>query len=260
MESNNANQREDLNKQNLVSSEEIEKLVLPLIKKATKIEVKTETSAPENSQLLSHFGGQPYFEEGDEWVKSKNGRHMDFIFQIFNNEELILPASIKLIQFFYDLEEYPWDTKDDGWHIKIYEFLDVDKLKTIKKPTELEESKYCKILFKSVESLPDWKGIDLYEKKTSKILSNLNNDEPWEVYDKIVEKLIGEQDLQSQLGGYPTWVQGERTPKNRNGESMKLLFQIDSETDEGLMWEFDGLIYVFYDEETKETEFTLQCY
>jgi uncharacterized protein YwqG len=35
---------------------------------------------------------------------------------------------------------------------------------------------------------------------------------------------------------------------------MKLLFQIDSEDNAGLMWGDTGLIYVFYDEETKSTK------
>src|SRR6476619_3024105 len=109
IESNNDNHKEELNKHNPVSSEDIEKLVLPIIRKATKIEVQNAVSPPENSQLLSHFGGQPYFEEGDEWFKSKSCRPMDFIFQIFNNDEFALPKSIKLVQFFYDLEEFPWD-------------------------------------------------------------------------------------------------------------------------------------------------------
>ena len=115
-------------------------------------------------------------------------------------------------------------------------------------------------MFKSVESLPDWEGIDLYEKRTAKIAYILNDDEPWEAYDKVVEKLIGEQDYQSQLGGFPRWVQGESTPKNSDGEYMKLLFQIDSEDNAGLMWGDVGLVYAFYDEETKRTEFSLQCH
>src|SRR5215203_2954478 len=128
VESNTDNNKKGLNEQSLVSSKEIQKLVLPIVRKATKIDVQNAVSPPRDSQLLSHFGGQPYFEEGDEWLKSKSGRHMDFIFQIFNSEELVLPKSIKLVQFFYDLEEFPWDTKDDGWYVKIYETLNVDKL------------------------------------------------------------------------------------------------------------------------------------
>jgi uncharacterized protein YwqG len=260
MESNVDINKDVLNEQSPVSLKEIEELVLPILRKATKIEVQNPVTPPSDSQLLSHFGGQPYFEEGGKWFKSESGRYMEFIFQIFNSDELVLPKSIKLVQFFYDLEEFPWDTKDDGWYIKIYETLNVNKLKKIPKPVELEESKYCEMAFKSVESLPDWEGIHLYENRTVKIACALNDDEPWEAYDKVVEKLIGEQDYQSQLGGYPRWVQGESTPKNSNGDYMKLLFQIDSEDNAGLMWGDVGLVYAFYDEETKRIEFSLQCH
>lgn len=252
--------RKLLNDLSLKSIDDLEKLVLPIIRPATKIVVKEPSRPPENTQLLSHFGGQPYFEEGEEWVKSKNGKYMQFIFQIFNTTELEVAKSIKLIQFYYDWDEFPWDTDNDGWYVRIYKELHTDKLKTIEKPINLDSSKYCEIEFKAIKSLPDWEGIDLYEPKASNLSSILDEEEPWECYQKTVEKLIEAQDYQSQLGGYPKWVQGESTPKNIKGEYMKLLFQIDSEDNAELMWGDVGLIYVFYDEATDKIEFTLQCH
>jgi uncharacterized protein YwqG len=171
-----------------------------------------------------------------------------------------MPSNIKLVQFFYDWDEFPWDTADKGWKVKIYENLDFEKVKFIEKPQELEKSKFCEIQFKPVKSLPDWEGIDIYSPNASKLSCVLDENEPWANYGKIVENIIGEQDYQSQLGGYPKWVQGESTPQNSKGEKMKLLFQIDSEDNAGLMWGDVGLIYVFYDGETKQIEFTLQCH
>ena len=252
--------RKPLNDLNLKSMNDLEELVFPIIRDATKVILKKSSIPPEYTQLLSHFGGQPYFEEGEEWIRSKNGKHMQFIFQIFNTTALELPESIKLIQLYYDWDEFPWDTESDGWYVKIYKELRPDKLISINKPAELESSKYCEIEFQAVKSLPDWEGIDLYEPNASNLSCVLNEEEPWESYQKTVEKLIGEQDYQSQLGGYPKWVQGESTPKNIKGENMKLLFQIDSEDNAELMWGDVGLIYVFFDEETDKIEFTLQCH
>ena len=62
-----------------------------------------------------------------------------FIFQIFNNGEIELPKSIKLIQFFYDSEEFPWQTEEDGWFVKIYETLNTNKMIKIDNPKENEE-------------------------------------------------------------------------------------------------------------------------
>ncbi len=251
---------ETLKEINLSTFEDLENLVQPLIRKGTKIDLKKQIDPPKNTQLKSHFRGQPYFEEGEEWVRSKSGRHMDFIFQIFNNEELPLPQNIKLLQFYYDWEESPSDTGDDGWFVKIYETLNTDKIISIDKPAELGTTEYCEVAFTPINSLPDWEGISLCDSNISKLSRILNTERPWENYDKVIEKLSGELHGLSQLGGYPKWVQGEETPQNEKGENMKLLFQIDSEEDAELMWGDCGLVYVFYDEDTKQIEFSLQCY
>jgi len=124
----------------------------------------------------------------------------------------------------------------------------------------LEKSKYCEIYFKPVKSLPDWEGIELYCNNASKLSCVLDPDKPWRIYQQIVTKIIGEQDFQSQLGGYPKWLQGETTPKNNEEKPMNLLFQIDSEQNAELMWGDFGLIYVFYDEETEKIVFDFQCH
>lgn len=252
--------RRELNELNLKSISDLEKLVEPLIRPTTKLEIQPASRPPENSQLESHFGGHPYFEKGEEWPKSKSDKHLGFIFQIFNSPEIELPQNIELVQFFYDREEFPWDTENDGWLVKTYSKIEKEKLEFINKPQALEKSKFCKIEFTPTLTLPDWEGLDLFDYDASKLSCILNEDEPWGNYDEIVTKLIGEQDYQSQLGGYPKWVQGESTPKDNNDNSMKLLFQIDSEENAGLMWGDVGLIYVFYDEESERIEFTLQCH
>jgi uncharacterized protein YwqG len=115
--------RKELDKLNLKTSEDLENLVKPLIKEATKINLKKTSKALENSHLVSHFCGQPYFEKGEKWPTAKNGNKLEFVFQIFNEDGLELPKNIKLIQFYYDFDENPWDNEDDGWLVKIYENL-----------------------------------------------------------------------------------------------------------------------------------------
>lgn len=252
--------RSELNELNLKSISDLENRVKPLIRPATKLEILSASRPPDNSQFESHFGGHPYFETGEQWPKSKSGKHLEFIFQIFNSSELELPASIELVQFFYDWEQFPWDTQDDGWLVKIYNKVDQQNIVFVAKPQELKSSKFCKVEFKNVRSLPDWEGIDLYDNNASKLSCVLNEDEPWDSYGQMVSKLIGAQDYQSQLGGYPNWVQGESTPNDPEGNPMKLLFQIDSDDNAGLMWGDVGLIYVFYDEKTENIEFALQCH
>ena len=252
--------REELNDLELKTFSDLENLVKPLIRTATKLEVLPASRPPENSQMVSHFGGNPYFEKGESWPKTDNGNHLAFIFQIFNTPELELPESIALVQFYYDWEEFPWETSSEGWLVKIYKKVNQDMVGFIATPSTLETAKYCLINCSATNSLPDWEGIDLHSPPASKLSCALDENEPWDSYDQVVEKLIGEQDYLSQLGGYPKWVQGEETPNDSNGNPMKLLFQIDSEDNAGLMWGDVGLIYVFYDESSEKIEFTLQCH
>ena len=153
--------------------------------------------------------------------------------------------------------ELSFDTGDGGWYVKIYEKLHPENIKTIEKPEEHETVKYCEIKYEAIKSLPNWDGIEDYCVDAQKLSCLLDKDEPWENYQEIVQELVGEQEIWSQLGGYPHWIQGSEKPEKGNFE---LLFQIDSEDNAGLMWGDCGLVYVFYDNVSKELAFTLQCY
>lgn len=238
---------------------QLENAVLPFLTEATKFNVQKASRPPEDSNLRSHFGGMPYFEEGRSWPVSDNGTNLNFVFQIFNTPDLCLPQEIRLIQFFYDHEEAPWSSEDDGWHIRIYENTNPDKVRVLDKPYDTKD-KYCEIEFERVKSLPDWEGIDGYSPEASELCSKINDDEPWEAYEKVVQQLTGQQDYQSQLGGHPKWIQGESTPQDSTGKDLPLLFQIDSEENAGIMWGDSGMVYAFYDSKTKKVEFELQCY
>ncbi|WMI68232.1 DUF1963 domain-containing protein [Mangrovimonas sp. YM274] len=252
--------RDDLKAEGLSTYEDLIGQVKPLLKKATKLIVEKPSRPPENSQLKSHFGGQPYFEENEEWPKTKSGKNFDFIFQIFNNTDNGLPDDIQLFQFYYDFDEFPWDSDSEGWLVKTYDKINEDEIKMISRPTELEKSKYCELTFEPIVSLPDWQGLYSICPNANKLSGILNEDSPWENYEKVCKNLIGEQDYQSQIGGYPKWIQGESTPRNPNNSLMDLLIQIDSEENSGIMWGDQGMIYFFYNIETRRIEFMLQCY
>jgi uncharacterized protein YwqG len=252
--------REELASENLHSQSDLEELLRPLIREATVIVVNDKSTPEGNTQLISHFGGTPYFEHGENWPTTLSGRDMEFIFQIVNNGNIHLPETIKLVQFFYDFEEYPSQTGDDGWLIKVYDKIDPEAMVEILSPAETDAPNFCTVQFKKVQSLPDWEGIELYDPRIMKLASVLNEADPWDLYDEVVRRLIGEQDYRSQIGGYPKWVQNESTPENGNGKLLPLLFQIDSEEKAELMWGDSGLLYFFYDAVSRKTEFELQCY
>lgn len=240
--------------------EKLEKMIQPLLVDATKIIVQPASRMPENSNMKSHFGGVPYFETGENWPKTEEDTDLNFVCQIFNDGHNLLPKNIKLIQFYYDFEEGPWSTEEEGWLVKIYEELNPEKVITIDKPADLEKSKYCEIQFENVKSLPDWEGLSVYCPEATDLAEEINDDDPWEVYDELVIKLTNQEDYQSQIGGYPKWVQGESIPENNNGQDFKFLLQIDSEDKAGIMWGDVGLVYIYYDAKTKAIEFEMQCH
>jgi uncharacterized protein YwqG len=239
-------------------NKDLEKLIKPLVKKATKLTLKKQEKIPENSHLESHFGGQPYFEKGEEWPTSESGGKMEFLFQIFNTGNINLPENIKLLQFYYDFHEY-------DWLVKIYENINKDNIEIIKKP-DIEKTEdhdkvlYCEIKCEPINSLPDYEGLEIVDTNMLNLVSMLDDEEPSvDHYGEVVEKLVGEQDDfgNSQLGGYPQWIQGDDSPKDKD---FQFLFQIASEDEAGVMWGDCGRIYVFYNPKNGKTEFTEQCH
>ncbi|RZJ69356.1 DUF1963 domain-containing protein [Flavobacterium sp.] len=238
---------------------ELENILKTLVKPATKLVLEPATREPD-SHLTSHFGGVPYFEKGHHWPGNRAEEALTFVFQIFNDGKINLPKEIKLVQFFYDFELSPWSTEDDGWLVKIYDKLDASKVKLREGYDSGQELKYCKIKFEQVMSLPDWEGIQGWSEKAAELSAQINDDEPWEAYDLAAKKITGQDDYQSQLGGYPKWVQGESTSLLEDGTQLPLLFQIDSEELADLMWGDAGCVYVFYDAASEMISFELQCH
>jgi uncharacterized protein YwqG len=226
----------------------LKNLLKPLVKKATKIIVKEQLKEnPAGADLKSHFFGPPYFEKGEKWPETKNGDKLEFLFQIFNEDSIVLPENIKLLQFFYGTEDHiATDTEDDRWLVKIYENLCRENREIIETPAEYEWAEYREIAFEPMVILPGWEGLD---DNIANLLNTLNED-----YFKIVKALGDNDDARSFLGGYPQWIQGDQSPKKDNFE---LLFQIDS-LDINRHWYDCGEVYVFYNRVTKETEMVLQ--
>lgn len=252
--------RNELSELGLSTKQDLKNLLLPLQKKATKIQVHKPSRPPEYSQLTSHFGGDPYFEEGDSWPSS-DGDYLSFVFQLYDQHDTLFPSGIKLVQFFYDYEKFPWDTDNDGWLVKIFTDIDPESRIQIPKPKALARTKFCEVSFQEIVSLPDWEGLDLHSRLASNLSCVLDENDPWESYRKLADDIAGEQNYQSQAGGYPNWIQGEGTPKNNIGEPMPLLLQVDSEENAGLMWGDWGLIYIFCaPDDLSKIELTLQCY
>lgn len=252
--------KKELHTLGLSTQGDLVEIVKPLIINTLKVCLNQPIQMPENSQFLSHFSGQPYFEKGESWPTTGEGQPLDFIFQWVNPGTIEILGGIQVLQFYYDWESI--ETADEGWLIKTYKQINKEKNLFIEKPAELGRRKYREMMLSLTKTLPDWQSLDLYQPLVSKLASLLNED-PWEAYQQVVEKLLEvreEKDIYfSRIGGYPIWIQGDETPVNQKGQPMKLLFQLDSEGE--FMWGDCGSVYVFYDPHNiQHFEFVMQCH
>ena len=235
-------------------------LLRPMMKEAVQIHVQEAGRQPADSNLRSQFGGMPYLESASDWPTTKSGNPLHFVFQIFNNGDIRLPDNLKLLQFFYDFEESAWSTDDDGWKLNLYETIDASKAIVFEKPITNGPAEYCQMKFQKIMSLPDWDGINSLSQEISDLCSDINDDEPWEAYDQAVAELVGDTDFDSQIGGYPKWIQADGTPTYPDGTPTPFLLQIDSEELAGLMWGDSGMVYFFYNRIDGSINFELQCF
>jgi hypothetical protein len=185
---------------------------------AAKLKFKRIEEVPPYSHLKSHFYGQPYFEEGEQWPVTKEGKMLDFVFQIFNAGNYGLPVKIKLLQFYYDFDKSPWSDKD-GRFIKIYENINIDNA-VILAPGCTKSYYYNEIEFEPISP------------REKRDYGNCN-----------------------QIGGKPQWLQGDTSP----GGGFQFLFQLDSDAP-GVYWGDEGIVYAYYNPNTKKTWFELQSH
>lgn len=238
---------------------QLEALLKLLLKPVTRIKTTKADFPDYNTQLKSHFGGHPYFNEGEAWPATKDGRPLEFIMQVFSQPGFALPGNIKLVQLYFDFEEFPYDTNGDGWLLKIYENDDWSNIKYIEKPEGLNECKYCEIKFENGLSLPDLETISNNHRDIDELLDIIDPDDPYEIYNGIVHELTGYGSGGHQLGGYPYWIQNHETPIDEAGNQLQLLLQVDSDDDAGLMWGDAGLLYFYYNTQTGKVDYIMQC-
>jgi uncharacterized protein YwqG len=235
-------------------------ILKPLIQPRTVLLLES-TNYHEDYQFASHFGGLPYFEKGESWPVNRNSnKPFSFVVQIVNDGAINLPKEIGILQFYYDWEEMPWETESAGWLVKVYPGVEKEKAVVFYPDTSISNTSFYLIKYREDKSLPDWEGIDSYNNNVTNLSEKGNPDEPWMPFDGAVNRLIGEQEISSFIGGYPMWIQGDETPVINNIK-YKFLCQINSEETAGIMWGDMGAIYLFYNpNDPTDIRFILQCY
>jgi uncharacterized protein YwqG len=222
----------------------LDQRIAPLIKPAIKLEVIDNEQA-EAASCESKIGGQPYAEQGDCWpVCPDCNNELSFVCQLKH------PQQQELVVFYYCNECGPWGLADESegqWVSKLYPSPSMEKLSLIQRQSEDEQGFIpCLVNASTVNTLPDWEGLDLVDEAMTKHCCELDDDAPWEAYDAAVERSGALNDYATLIGGYPRFVQGAVLPHcPQCQQDMEFFAQIDSEEQADMMWGDLGVIYLF---------------
>lgn len=266
-----------------VPMRDIPRLVASLAEPAIHV-VKSEAPS------LSHFGGDPGLPPGIPWPE-RDRRRLDFLARLSLSEIQRagavewLPASGALL-FFYDLEQQPWgfDPKDRGGSRVL---LVPDLPRPIDQPPGAGGAKtpplpHRNLSFRRIGVFPSWER----ECVAALALSDQESD----AYSEHSGAVFGDEE-KHQVSGFPAPVQGDdmalqcqlvtnglycgtaagyKDPRAKELEpgakQWRLLFQMDSDDELGVMWGDSGTLYCWVEEgRARAGDFAnawvvLQCY
>lgn len=218
--------------------------------------VITPGERPAATQLVSHIGGDPYFEAGEEWPTNPDtGQPLELIFQLVNDGTMPWPFPAQLVQFYhnYYAGEPPFDESHQpkDYRLKLYANLRPDRQVRLARPAALPPIGFSQITGRPEPSLPDREELPDISPATQARCQALTPDDWSDAYYQAVEALIGEQELGSWVGGYAHWLQGAWPTGT---------FWLQFDSTEDFMWGDSGLLYFFSDPENPlNISFQLQC-
>lgn len=241
-----------------------------------------------NHEGFSKIGGFPDLPEGMEWPTWR-GEPLSFICQLSLAEFNAPPtlqglAKTGYLYFFYDQEQTTWgfDPGDVGsWRVLYSEADPVPSSEEA--PAGLDEEHIFaekKVQFSRFSSLPDPQRVELPEGGDDDFFDRLSEEKHSSYGDHPHHQIGGfpdviqsdEMELECQLvsnGLYCGDGTGYQDPRAKELEagasSWRLLLQIDSDEEVGMMWGDSGLIYFWIrEEDLREKKFenvwmVLQC-
>ena len=195
---------------------------------------------PAASQLLSHIGGDPYFEMGETWpTNPATGQPLELVFQLVNNDgRLPWPFEAQVVQFYHN---YYWGELpfDDGHEphdfcLKTYPRLRPEQVARVPRPAALPPIGFSYIRTQAAPSLPDDDELPDLAPDLQLLCEQLNPADWRAAYNAAVTELAGEPDLGSWVGGYAQWLQGSYPTGT---------FWLQFDSTEDFVWGDAGLLY-----------------
>jgi hypothetical protein len=229
----------------------IQSLLVPLVRPAKILRVtRSQTDLPITE---TKFGGTPFLPRGEAWPRCRAcDKPLSFVAQIsFRNSGTELPNGDNFLVFFYCFDCLPWgdDEYDDQcWQARTYHDPRSQDAQNVTPPGEVRHASMCSVELIDAKSLPSWDYVDLIagSSQISSLSVQANPDTPWEAFQTVSEALVGEQSIESRLGGYPHGPQGGyMTP------GVVFIVQFDSLCeaiyDAGLFWGDAGIVILTMD-------------
>ena len=198
---------------------------------------------PAASQLLSHIGGDPYFEAGETWpTNPETGQPLELIFQLVNlDDSMPWPFEAQVVQFYqnYHWGELPFDDGDPrDFRVKTYPRLRPGQQVLVPRPAALPAIEFSHIQARAAPSLPDDDELPDLAPGLLALCQQLRPKNWRKAYNQAVTELAGEPDLGSWVGGYAQWLQGAYPTGT-------FWLQFDSTDD--FAWGDSGLLYFCVD-------------
>ncbi|MDH4202885.1 MAG: YwqG family protein [Phycisphaerae bacterium] len=194
------------------------------------------------------IAGEPWWPEGVERPKCKDGHLMHFIAQILLSD-VPLPDMPKdaLLSFHYCEEcaecgNMPWgyaDDRRDGYDLRIFYDINQKRSDNLGMVVNSHMNSY-NISLRDVEEVPN------HEDDANIQFSDLPDDYPQGKDDFDENVYPGLKHVhKSKVGGWPSWVQYPEWPTNEKGDKQSFLGQFDWWTFDGYPWCAGGYAYLF---------------
>ncbi|WP_022826132.1 DUF1963 domain-containing protein [Hymenobacter norwichensis] len=210
---------------------------------------------PVATQLLSHIGGDPYFEQGETWPTNPDtGQPLELIFQLVNPDGAMpWPFEAQVVQFYqnYHWGELPYDDGDPrDFRLKTYPVIRPELLVQVPRPAALPPIGFSYIRTQAVASLPDDDELADIAPELQELSEQIRPKNWRKAYNAAVTELAGEPDLGSWVGGYAQWLQGAYPTGT---------FWLQFDSTEDFVWGDSGLLYFCVDGDDPATiSFQLQ--
>jgi len=161
---------------------------------------------PAASQLLSHIGGDPYFEAGETWpTNSETDQPLELIFQLVNLDgDMPWPFEAQVVQFYHNYHwgELPFDDGHEplDFCLKTYPRLRPEQRAQVPRPAALPPIGFSHIRTQAAPSLPDDDELPDLAPALQALCEQLQPADWRAAYHQAVTELAGEPDLA------PGWV------------------------------------------------------